>query len=117
MLAAVEQIAHHNDTYVATIAHAGDGNLHPLIVTTPGDADQETRAQRAFEEIMDVALDLGGTITGEHGVGSLKMSGLERELPPAVQQMHSAIKDALDPRRILNPGKYWHDTTDPHQWP
>ncbi|MCX5042402.1 FAD-binding protein [Aldersonia sp. NBC_00410] len=105
MLAAVAEIAHRNDTYVATIAHAGDGNLHPLIVTTPGDADQETRARRAFEEIMDVALDLGGTITGEHGIGTLKIAGLARELPPAVQQMQTAIKNALDPRGILNPGK------------
>ncbi|MFC9557682.1 FAD-binding oxidoreductase [Rhodococcus sp. NPDC056960] len=105
MLAAVEEIAHRNDTLVATIAHAGDGNLHPLIVTAPGDSDQEARAHRAFDEIMDVALDLGGTITGEHGIGTLKMRGLTRELPQPVQAMQTAIKNALDPRGILNPGK------------
>ncbi|WP_280416695.1 FAD-binding oxidoreductase [Nocardia carnea] len=105
MLAAVEEIAHRNDTLVATIAHAGDGNLHPLIVTDPGDIEQKTRAQRAFEEIMDVALGLGGTITGEHGIGTLKMNGLARELPQPVQAIQTAIKKALDPRGILNPGK------------
>ncbi|PBC51558.1 FAD-binding oxidoreductase [Rhodococcus sp. ACPA1] len=105
MLDAVESIAAANDTLIATIAHAGDGNLHPLIVTTPGDTGQETRARRAFDQIMAVAIRLGGTITGEHGVGTLKAPGLEHELSTAVMAMHKKIKQALDPRSIMNPGK------------
>jgi glycolate oxidase len=63
------------------------------------------RAQRAFDRIVADALDLGGTVTGEHGVGLLKRCGLHAELEPAVIAMHRAVKDALDPAGIFNPGK------------
>ena len=63
------------------------------------------RTQAAFDDIISAALDLGGTVTGEHGVGLLKRPGLHQELDPAVLAMHHAIKNALDPDGILNPGK------------
>jgi glycolate oxidase len=90
---------------VANIAHAGDGNLHPLLITPPGDEAARERAQRAFDEIIRAALELGGTVTGEHGGGLLKRDGLEAELDPVVTEMHRALRRALDPHGILNPGK------------
>lgn len=105
MLARVQAAAARHDTVIANIAHAGDGNLHPLIITPPGDDDARRRAQAAFDQIIADALDLGGTVTGEHGIGLLKRDGLVAELDPAVLAMHRAVKDALDPAGILNPGK------------
>jgi len=106
MLARIEALALHHDVHIANIAHAGDGNLHPLIIGPPDDdADQWRRIHDAFDGILDAALDLGGTITGEHGVGLLKRGGLVNELSPTVMGLHRAIKDALDPAGILNPGK------------
>ncbi len=105
MLARIEQIANRHDILIASIAHIGDGNLHPLLIAEPGDTPARDRAKIAFEEILTAALDLGGTVTGEHGVGLLKRGGLSRELSPAVLEMHRAVKAALDPQNILNPGK------------
>ena len=105
MLKRVERASQVHDTRIANIAHAGDGNLHPLILTPVGDEPARLRAQAAFRQIIDDALALGGTVTGEHGVGLLKQRGLVQELDPAVVQMHHDIKAALDPHGILNPGK------------
>jgi glycolate oxidase len=105
MLARIEQIASRHDFLIASIAHIGDGNLHPLLIAEPGDTAARDRAKIAFEEILTAALELGGTVTGEHGVGLLKPGGLSRELSPAVLEMHRAVKAALDPHHILNPGK------------
>ena len=89
---------------ISVIAHAGDGNTHPLIVFDPADADMAERAQLAFGEIMDLAVGLGGTITGEHGVGRLKRPWLAGYLGPEVMELNQRIKQALDPLGILNPG-------------
>ena len=89
---------------IALIAHAGDGNTHPLIVFDPADADMEARAQLAFGEVMDLAILLGGTITGEHGVGRMKAPWLEAQVGPDVLDITRRIKQALDPMGILNPG-------------
>jgi glycolate oxidase len=105
MLTRIEEIAARHDTLIATVAHAGDGNLHPLMLTTHGDEAAKQRAQAAFDDIVDAALQLGGTVTGEHGVGLLKMAGMSRELGPQVLAMQRAVKAALDPKGILNPGK------------
>jgi glycolate dehydrogenase FAD-linked subunit len=105
MLARIEQIASRHDILIASIAHIGDGNLHPLLIAEPGDTAARDRAKIAFEEILTAALELGGTVTGEHGVGLLKRGGLSRELSPAVLEMHRAVKTALDPHHILNFGK------------
>ena len=105
MLALIEKIAATHDIPIATIAHAGDGNLHPCLITPKGDDAGRDRALAAFQAIIDTALDLGGTVTGEHGVGLLKRAGMQREVGPVSLAMQRAIKDALDPKGILNPGK------------
>ncbi len=105
MLARIDATATRHDTLIANIAHAGDGNLHPLLITPAGDEGARTRALAAFDEIIGDAIALGGTISGEHGVGLLKRDGMVRELSPAVLDMHRAVKSALDPYNILNPGK------------
>jgi glycolate oxidase len=106
MLARIEALAEQHGVQIANIAHAGDGNLHPLIIGPPDDdADQWRGIHAAFDGILDAALSLGGTITGEHGVGLLKRGGLVNELSPTVLGLHRAIKKALDPAGILNPGK------------
>lgn len=117
MLRRIEKAAAEHDIHIANIAHAADGNLHPLIITDPGDDDARERAQRAFDMILDDAVAVGGTVTGEHGVGLLKKRGMNAEIGPTVQAMHYAIKHALDPLGILNPGKVV-DTpgADPTRW-
>jgi glycolate oxidase len=104
-LARVEQIAARHGVTIATIAHAGDGNLHPLLVTPPGDDAARRAAQAAFEEIIDAAIELGGTVSGEHGIGLLKRHGMYRELDPGAIAMQQAVRHALDPLGIFNPGK------------
>ncbi|HEY2203066.1 MAG TPA: FAD-linked oxidase C-terminal domain-containing protein [Pseudonocardia sp.] len=105
MLGRIEEIGSRHDVLIANIAHAGDGNLHPLMVTAHGDEAARDRAQHAFEEIVDAAIELGGTVTGEHGVGLLKRRGMRRELGEAVIGLQRAVKAAWDPAGILNPGK------------
>jgi glycolate oxidase len=105
MLARIEEIAERHQILIANVAHAGDGNLHPLIITPAGDEAARARSQAAFEEIVDTAIDLGGTVTGEHGVGLLKRRGMRRELGPGAMRLQRAIKAAWDPADLLNPGK------------
>jgi glycolate oxidase len=112
MLARIAKTSERHQVTIANIAHAGDGNLHPLLITPPGDEQARARAQLAFEEILSDALELGGTVTGEHGVGLLKRGGLRRELSDPVLAMHRAVKSALDPDGILNPGKVFGASTD-----
>lgn len=104
LVTGVAEIAARNDVTISVIAHAGDGNTHPLIVHDPADAAMTERAHRAFGEIMDLAIALGGTITGEHGVGRLKKAWLPDQLGADVMALTQRIKDALDPHGILNPG-------------
>jgi glycolate oxidase len=105
MLEQVNQIGARHGLRIATVAHAGDGNLHPMLVTPPGDDAARLEAQAAFEELLDAAIALGGTVTGEHGVGILKRDGMRRELDPGSLALQSAVRHALDPREIFNPGK------------
>jgi glycolate oxidase len=104
LVTGIARIAEQHDLMIAVIAHAGDGNTHPLIVYDPDDAAVTERAQLAYGEIMDLAMDLGGTITGEHGVGRLKRPWLDAYLGPEAMALNRRIKDALDPQGILNPG-------------
>lgn len=104
LVAGVAEIAARNDVTISVIAHAGDGNTHPLIVHDPSDADETRRANVAFGQIMDLAIALGGTITGEHGVGRLKKGWLPDQVGPDVMEMTALIKRALDPQGLLNPG-------------
>jgi len=105
MLARIEAIAARHGVTIATIAHAGDGNLHPLLITPPGDEAARLAAQAAFTEFLDAAIELGGTVSGEHGVGLLKRDGMRRELDPGALAMQEAVRRALDPLGIFNPGK------------
>ena len=104
LVAGIEKIAAQHDLLISVIAHAGDGNTHPLIVFDPADTDMARRAEIAFGEIMDLAVSLGGTITGEHGVGRLKKPWLAGYLGPEAMELNRRIKAALDPAGILNPG-------------
>ncbi|WP_340267383.1 FAD-binding oxidoreductase [Aquipuribacter nitratireducens] len=106
MLERVQAVAREHRLTIATLAHVGDGNLHPLVVV-PRERDGEARAAAAFEQIMDDALVLGGTITGEHGVGRLKREGLVRELDATVLDLQRRVKAAFDPDGIMNPGVMW----------
>ncbi|WP_372492125.1 FAD-binding oxidoreductase [Kineosporia corallincola] len=105
MLAAIVEIAERHGVSIATIAHAGDGNLHPLILVPAGDDAARVAAQGAFEEILSAAIGMGGTVSGEHGIGLLKREGLRKELSPQVQAMQVALKQTLDPLNLFNPGK------------
>jgi glycolate oxidase len=105
MLARIEAIAARHGVTIATVAHAGDGNLHPLLVTPPGDDAARLAAQAAFEEFLDAAIELGGTVSGEHGIGLLKRDGMRREFDPGALAMQEAVRRALDPLGIFNPGK------------
>lgn len=104
LVTGIERIAAARDVPIAVIAHAGDGNTHPLLIFDPRDADQQRRAQTAYGEVMDLAIALGGTITGEHGVGRLKRPWLSSYLGPNELELNRRIKGALDPQNILNPG-------------
>ena len=105
MLGRIRDTAAAHDVVIATIAHAGDGNLHPLIIAPEGDAAAKERAKLAFDRIVEDCRELGGTVTGEHGVGLLKLPGARAELGERVLAMHRDIKAALDPMGTLNPGK------------
>ncbi|HKH55422.1 MAG TPA: FAD-linked oxidase C-terminal domain-containing protein [Propionibacteriaceae bacterium] len=104
LLAGIANIASTHDTEVPVVAHAGDGNTHPLVVYDPTDEEARVRAYEAFDDIMALAISLGGTITGEHGVGRAKKAALPDQLGPDVMALTRTIKNALDPQGILNPG-------------
>ncbi len=106
LLAAVERIAAEHDTFIPVIGHAGDGNFHPLVTFDASDPDATRRSATAFDGIMEAAVALGGTVSGEHGIGVLKARHLPAQLGPDVMDLHRRIKTALDPQGILNPGKW-----------
>ena len=105
LISRTEQVAHRRGVDIYSYGHAGDGNMHPTLCWDPDDAEEKARAMSAFDDILAIAVDLGGTITGEHGVGLLKDDWLERQVGPASLQVQQQIKSALDPDNILNPGK------------
>ena len=104
LLAAIAGIAEAYAVEIPTVAHAGDGNTHPVVVFDPNDAAAKQRAAEAFDAIMAAAIALGGTITGEHGVGRTKKRALPDQLGPEAMALTRTIKSALDPKGILNPG-------------
>ncbi|SBT48558.1 FAD-binding oxidoreductase [Micromonospora auratinigra] len=105
LLDGVARIAAECDVPIGVVGHAGDGNMHPNIVVDRADPASVARGRRAFDEIMRLGLDLGGTCTGEHGVGLLKRDWLAREIGPVGIGVHRAIRAALDPAGLFNPGK------------
>jgi glycolate oxidase len=106
LVAALEDVAARTRTAIPVIGHAGDGNLHPLVTFDASDPDATARAAVAFDEVMVAALRLGGTVTGEHGVGVLKVDHLVAQLGPDVLDLTRRVKAAVDPLGILNPGKW-----------
>lgn len=104
LLAGIAAVADEYSLEIPVVAHAGDGNTHPIVVYDRGNPDARNRAYRAFDEIMHIAIGLGGTITGEHGVGRAKKGPLPTQLGPEVMALSLTIKNALDPLGILNPG-------------
>ncbi|MGW4394329.1 FAD-binding oxidoreductase [Amycolatopsis nivea] len=105
-----ERISEKVGLKIAVVGHAGDGNMHPTIVYAPDSEDEFARAQQAFDEILDVGLSLGGTVTGEHGVGKIKREWLAREIGPVGIRVHRQIKQALDPENLFNPGSMFSMT-------
>jgi glycolate oxidase len=105
MVRRIKQIGHDHELPIVVFGHAGDGNLHPNILFDKRDEDQWKRVERAVGEIFAAAVELGGTLSGEHGVGVLKQPYLESALGPVSIEMQQGIKRAWDPKNILNPGK------------
>jgi glycolate oxidase len=105
MVKAINEIAEKYQLNICTFGHAGDGNLHPTCLTDVRNHDEIERVEKAFEEIFEKAIELGGTITGEHGVGMMKAPYLELKLGEAGIAAMKAIKDSLDPNNIMNPAK------------
>lgn len=105
MIRFVQQTAAKHRLDIATFGHFGDGNLHPTFLTNERDTDEMHRVEAAMKEIFDYALSLGGTITGEHGVGLAKKAFLKQQLGDASYALLKQIKQTLDPNGILNPGK------------
>jgi glycolate oxidase len=101
----IEAISAAHGVPVFTLAHAADGNLHPILVIDPALPDIPEAAWATASDIFATALRLGGTLTGEHGVGTLKRQWLADELGPDTLALHHRVKAALDPHNILNPGK------------
>jgi glycolate oxidase len=105
LLAGIVEIGERHRIDLPTIGHAGDGNMHPLLVFDGHDPDSVDRAERAFRDIVELSLRLDGTIAAEHGIGTLKRRFLADEIDPAHLEVQHRIKAALDPTGLLNPGK------------
>jgi len=100
------EISQRNRVQIAVLAHAGDGNLHPLILCDQRDKEEMERVEKAMSEIVDYAMSVGGTLSGEHGIGIAKAKYLPRQLSPTALEMMRAVKKAFDPQGILNPGSF-----------
>ena len=105
MVQAINDIAEKYDITICTFGHAGDGNLHPTCLTDARNKVEIARVEQAFAEIFEKAVALGGTITGEHGVGTMKLPYLHLKVGEAGLDVLRSIKQAIDPNRIMNPGK------------
>lgn len=104
LIAGCHRISDEVGLRIAVVGHAGDGNMHPTIVYDPASPDEFARARQAFDEILAVGLRLGGTVTGEHGIGKIKREWLATEIGPVGMRVHRTLKAALDPENLFNPG-------------
>ena len=104
-VAKVEDLSRETKLVIGIFGHAGDGNMHPTIVHDHGDAAAAQRAQQTFARIVEIAQSLGGTASGEHGIGSIKTAFVANEISPKVAELQRQIKKTFDPNGILNPGK------------
>lgn len=105
LLSGVALIAAKRQITIACPGHAGDGNMHPTVIFDPSDPDALFRAERAFSDVMALGLELGGTISGEHGIGLLKRDWLVKELGPLSTRLQRELKSVFDPGGIMNPSK------------
>jgi len=101
----VEAVSKETNLVIGIFGHAGDGNMHPTIVHDHGDQAAAERAQKAFGKIIEIAQSLGGTASGEHGIGSIKPGFVANEISTTVIELQRAVKKVFDPNSILNPGK------------
>jgi glycolate oxidase subunit GlcD len=99
------EIGRRHDLIALSFGHAGDGNLHSAFLVAPEDPDEIRRAALAVDELFDVAVRLGGSVSGEHGLGLLKRGQLARQWSPRALDLHAEIKRLFDPKNLLNPGK------------
>ena len=99
------EIGRRHDLPALSFGHAGDGNLHSTFLLEPGNESERARAAQACDDLFDLAVRLGGSISGEHGLGTLKGGKLRRYRPPRALELHAAVKAAFDPKNLLNPGK------------
>ena len=105
MVSFINEVAQRHRLQIGTFGHLGDGNLHPTFLTNERDHEEMHRVEAALEEIVDETLKLGGTVTGEHGVGLAKKGFLRRQLGEGSFELMRTVKKALDPQGLLNPGK------------
>jgi glycolate oxidase len=105
MIEFIQQVGARHRLRIGTFGHMGDGNLHPTFLTDERNANEMARVEHAMREIFDYAVQLGGTITGEHGVGLAKKSFLRGAIGDASHALMRQLKTALDPQGLLNPGK------------
>ena len=105
MLLAIQKMEQTHALRCVNVFHAGDGNLHPLILFDANDPDQLHRAERFGADILETSVAMGGTVTGEHGVGIEKLASMCVQFAPAEREQMLALKRAFDPKGLLNPGK------------
>jgi glycolate oxidase len=105
MITRVEEIGSRYGTKIICFGHAGDGNIHVNVMYDKGNEDQEQAAEKAVKEVFSTALEMGGTLSGEHGVGLTKSAYITMEIEPSALALMKRIKLAFDPDGILNPGK------------
>ncbi len=113
MVKRLKEIASRYQLELVIFGHAGDGNLHPNILCNKQDKEEMQRVEKAIGELFQAAVDLGGTLSGEHGIGTMKAPYLKLETGEAGYAVMKNIKQALDPNNILNPGKiFWSDSNE-----
>jgi glycolate oxidase len=105
MVVYCQEVAQRHNLRIANFGHMGDGNLHPTFLTNEKDHEEMERVEAAMGEIFDKCISLGGTITGEHGVGLAKKPYLDRQFDHASMALLRSLKSSLDPLGLLNPGK------------
>ncbi|MGA7678374.1 MAG: FAD-linked oxidase C-terminal domain-containing protein [Dehalococcoidia bacterium] len=109
LIGRVQKIAKKYDVTIVTLGHAGDGNLHPCVLTDEKNTEHYGRAEKAIHDIFSAALELGGAISGEHGIGLGKKKFLKKAMSPEAINLLRGIKKVFDPKGILNPGKIWEE--------
>jgi glycolate oxidase len=115
MLAFLEALSQRSGFLIPTFGHAGDGNLHTNVMLPNDEEDSRRRGAEAVREIFEKAVELGGTISGEHGVGYAKAPFFDLAVDAPTMELMKTIKRAMDPNGILNPGKVFERAMEPHQ--